>query len=317
VNRRPILFALLALALATLCRASEGAEPLLDLSQTENRIVFIGDGFIEQARLNGHIETRLLRSFPPDHNVTFHNLGWSGDSVSGAARTAGYENPAGLDRLVKEVTALKPTAIFIGYGMVESFQGEKGLTRFSDDYKHLLATLSPITPKLILLSPIFHENLGPPLKDPSDHNRSLAQYTAVIAAIAEQQKLPFVDLFQGLSNYKRAHPAERLTSNGITLTDAGYSVVAAEIERQLGLDGKQLTTDLTVENLRQEIIRRNELFYRRSRPFNDHSRHWTYISGDYALYDRQLADVDQAIAELRRRAAHESSITRKKASTQP
>ncbi len=67
------------------------------------------------------------------------------------------------------------------------------------------------------------------------------------------------------------------------------------------------------EKLRQEAgsVQSNALFYRRERPFNDHSRHWTYIGGDFALYDQQLAELDKVIASLRQSAAHEYKMVRK------
>jgi lysophospholipase L1-like esterase len=387
--RFAIVLAIIALALrvfSSMCLAEATTQPLFDLSEGENRIVLVGNGFIEQSRLTGYIEARLLRRFP-ERSVIIRNLGWSGDSVSGAARTAGYQNPAGLDRLIKETTALKPTIIFVGYGLVESFEGEAALPKFTEDYNALLDALQRITPKLILLSPTFHEDLGPPLKDPSAHNRDLERYTAGIFAIASERKLPFIDLYHPLCEFKRSNPAAHLTSNGITLNDSGYWVVAEQIERQLGLraeafkvegsadgspfrlqrtllpapavpedlgkcgiathdspqlrvsglesgqwsliiDGKEAATaDArnwqagvtlpvdpdrdTADKLRRAIVRSNELFYRRWRPFNDHSRHWTYIGGDFALYDQQLAELDKTIAALRRPASHDCRIIRK------
>ncbi len=58
------------------------------------------------------------------------------------------------------------------------------------------------------------------------------------------------------------------------------------------------------------IGQRNELYYRRWRPFNDHSRHWTYIGGDFAMYDKEVAIDDGRIAELARPASHTYSLAR-------
>jgi lysophospholipase L1-like esterase len=389
---------------SSFCLAGASTQLSFELQPGENRVVFVGNGFIEQARLSGYIEARLLRH-SPERPAIFRNLGWSGDSVSGAARTAGYENPAGLDRLVKEAAALKPSAIYVGYGMVESFEGESGLSKFKEGYNLLLDALQRITPKLVLLSPTFREVQGPSSKDAPDHNHNLERYTSAIATIAANRKLPFVDLFHPLSEFEHSHPATRLTSNGITLNDSGYWLVAFEIERQLGLaaepcriemtadgkvvsaqsavvspstaevglqfkfmrqnlpapaapdeirkagsqiedspwlqvkglsdgdwtltiDGKEMITAKAeawatgiklpvdpdkdaAEKLRNEIIRSNEIFYRRWRPFNDHSRHWTYISGDYALYDQQLADLDKVIATLRKPVSHDFKLSPK------
>ncbi|HWE00768.1 MAG TPA: GDSL-type esterase/lipase family protein [Tepidisphaeraceae bacterium] len=384
--------------------ARAAAPPAIELKDGDNRIVFIGDGLVEQAQFSGYIETRLARRFP-DRRLLCFNLGWSGDDVWGSARTAGYQNPARLERLKKEATALNPAIIFVGYGLDESFAGVDGLPHFVEGYNELLAAMEKLTPRLVLLSPPFAEDLGRPLPDEVEHNRDIERYTAAIKAIADQRHLPFVDLFHPLVEAKRANPAIRLTHNGVLLNESGYWIAAQEIEKQLGLrpepaqltvsaDGKILSShgikvsavapenqairfeataanlpapavpapiakitalmdpapiiqaaglapgdwtlsidgkasatasaaqwnsgvDITggpdadqVEKLRTQIAERNDLYYRRWRPFNDHSRHWTYIGGDFALYDKEVAIDDQKIADLARPANHVYSLTR-------
>jgi lysophospholipase L1-like esterase len=299
VNFRVLLFILVTLSAAAICQAELPAKPLFELSEGENRIVFVGGGFIEQARLSGYIEVQLMRTWPADRAVIFRNLGWSGDSVSGAARTAGFEQPAGLDRLLKDLDLLKPTVIIVGYGFVESFDGEAGVAKFSEEYKTLLDALAKRTPKLVLLSTTIQE--GRPGDDVSGRNRDLERYSAAITNIATERKLPFVDLYHPLVEFKRTHPEARLTSNGITLSEFGYETVAKVIAQQLGLSCEATRGEISAEaeKLRRAIVRSNELFYRRSRPYNDHSRHWTYIGGDYAMYDKQLAEMDKVVVELR------------------
>jgi hypothetical protein len=52
------------------------------------------------------------------------------------------------------------------------------------------------------------------------------------------------------------------------------------------------------EELRQAIIVKNDLFYRRWRPFNDHSRHFDFLKGDFSLYDKAIAERERAIATM-------------------
>src|SRR6266704_75707 len=119
-----------------------------------DRIVFLGSGLIEQERRHGYLETRLSRRVP-EGSLIFRNLGWAGDTVRGTARTDGYQNPAGLARLLKEVQDWKPTVIFIGYGTNESFDGPPGLPGFREDYAKLLAKLTPLKARIVLLSPTY------------------------------------------------------------------------------------------------------------------------------------------------------------------
>ncbi|HWE00813.1 MAG TPA: SGNH/GDSL hydrolase family protein [Tepidisphaeraceae bacterium] len=397
-------FAIFLLALA-LCRiASAAPAPAIELKDGDNHLVFLGGGLIEQAQFNAYLETRLTRLFPSRH-LYCSNLGWSGDDVWGSARTAGYQNPAKFERLMKETTGLKPDILFVGYGFDESFAGAEGLPHFIEGYNQLLDQLAKLTPKLVLISPTFGEDLGKPLPDEVEHNRDVEQYTAAIKTIAETRHLPFVDLFHPLVEAKRANPEIHFTHNGVLLNDAGYWIAAREIENQLGLhaepvhvsvtsDGKVLASagakvetsepagglhlkltdavlpapaapaslakiaatmepppvfqvsglapgDWTLsidgspavtasaaqwnsgvavtqtpdagqtEKLRQALAQRNDLYYRRWRPFNDHSRHWTYMAGDFGMYDKEIAGVDEKIAGLTQPVAHVYTLAKK------
>src|SRR5271155_792214 len=109
MHRQIAAFVILVLSCG-LARAA--SPPGIELKEGENRVVFLGDGFVEQAQFSAFIETRLARRFP-DRRLICSNLGWSGDDVWGSARTAGFQNPAKFDRLKKEATALAPDLIFV------------------------------------------------------------------------------------------------------------------------------------------------------------------------------------------------------------
>src|SRR5438270_2516509 len=152
--------------------AAPGVQPAADearlVLKTGDRVVLVGNGFIEQERRHGRLEALLASRFP-DADFALRNLGWGGDTVRGEARTGGYQNPDGLARLLKEVQDLKPTVIVLGYGMNESFDGTQGLAAFVADYERLLGKLAPLKARLVLLSPTYHEDLGRPLPDPAEH----------------------------------------------------------------------------------------------------------------------------------------------------
>ncbi len=56
-----------------------------------DRVVFLGDTFIERGQRYGYLET-FLTLLNPEKDVTFRNLGWSGDTVGGVSR-AGFDPP--------------------------------------------------------------------------------------------------------------------------------------------------------------------------------------------------------------------------------
>src|SRR3954469_23360382 len=163
------------------------AEPRLDL-HSGDRVVFLGDAFIEGEQYQGWIELMLTSRFATEA-VTFRNLGWSGDTPAGDSRLglsllqAGRE-PAdeGWKGLVQQLEDARPTVVFVGYGMASSFDGAAGLPKFKTDYGRLLDAIEKTSPgvRFVLLSPLQHENLGAPWPDPAPHNAQLALYAAAV-----------------------------------------------------------------------------------------------------------------------------------------
>src|SRR3954453_9487889 len=110
-----------------------------------DRVALIGDTFIEREQTYGYIEYALTTHYP-DRNIKFRNLGWSGDTPAGASRLGfDIDSPQkGLERIREELTAFKPTVVFIGYGMASSFDGPSGLEKFRGEMNQLLDAIEKI-----------------------------------------------------------------------------------------------------------------------------------------------------------------------------
>ncbi len=176
----------MALLLLFLSDPTDAAtEPLLPLTEGQ-RILFLGNGFVENDQAYAFLEGRLQHRFA-GRAVTFRYMGWSGDTVRGSARTSGYQEPEGLARLEKETRAFRPTVIFLAYGMNESFGGAESLSGFLRDYDHLLTSVAPLHARLFILSPTYHEDLGRPYPDPAAHNQTLRAYTKGLMEFAQAQ----------------------------------------------------------------------------------------------------------------------------------
>jgi lysophospholipase L1-like esterase len=193
-------------------------------------IVFVGNDFFEHEAEQCYIETALTTRFP-DKNLVFRNLGYSGDTVRADARClcAGWENfgppEQGFHRLRDLIAHIQPTIIFVAYGMNESFAGEAGLADFQSGLDRMLDMLAASNARIVLLSPIAHQKLPPPLPDPAEHNRNLELYSKAIESTAAKRGFLFIDLF---------HNFAPQTTDGIHLTAGGYEQAAAAIEKGLG-----------------------------------------------------------------------------------
>ena len=222
----PLLFALLLPAGAGDFRLEDG-----------DRVARVGGGLLEGEQRHGYLETVLVAGHA-GRDVRFRNLAWSGDTPTGRSR-ASFDWHKGeeewFEYIRRPLVEWEPTVVVLGYGMASSFDGEAGLEKFGRDYRRLIErireALPEAPPRFLLLGPIRHENLGPPLPDPAEHNAVLERYHMVIAGIAREEGLPFIGPFHRLES------EVPFTRNGIHPDARGYHRLAGLVADSLGLPG--------------------------------------------------------------------------------
>jgi putative heme-binding domain-containing protein len=280
--------------------------------QDGERVVLIGDTLIEREGAYGYIEQRLTSQFP-DRNVQFRNLGWSGDTPQGTARASfDFDKPGkGFEKLKDEVAAAQPSVVIFGYGMASSLEKPPATpSQFKADMLQLMDAIQSVTTnglvRFILLSPIRHEGFGMSAGEIARHNEILQQYAKVLLEIANSRSCNFVSLFEPLG--RETH---MLTDNGIHLNELGYRRAAEMIALGLGWEGPKPETVAELEHmqeLRQAIVKKNELFFDRWRPQNE-----TYLFGfrkreqgqnakEIPMFDPLILKEEAKIAELRKSA---------------
>ncbi len=257
-----------------------------------DRVVWIGNTLVEREQRYGYWETALLAAFP-DRNITFRNLGWSGDTVFGDAR-AGFDNAAkGFERLVNLTLELKPTVIFVSYGTNESFEGEKGLEKFEKGLNKLLDALKPSGARVVLMTPLPFEGAA---KDASRSNTQIQRYRDVIEKISKSQGTALADLYrETLPGLTQDTAALRFTDNGMHFNEAGYRRGTLPFLRVLGLEPTTRLDADKLEPLRQAAIAKNQLFFYRWRPQNE-----TYLFGfrkhEQGKNAKEVVEFDPLIA---------------------
>jgi lysophospholipase L1-like esterase len=214
------------------CAAStvqaQPASPPFELKDGD-RVVLLGGTFIERDQTYGYLETLLTARYP-DRSITFRNLGWSGDTVWGEARSRFGPPTEGFAHLRQHVEALKPTVIFVNYGLNESYAGKAGLFRFEQRLNTLLGILDKTGARIVMITPRRLEKLPAPLPDPAAANERLGEYVALIKKTAERRMYRVVDLFD---SWPDSDKGLRYTDNGIHFSDLGYGVAARLITDQL------------------------------------------------------------------------------------
>src|SRR5205814_8651695 len=118
-----------------------------------DHIAIVGNTLAERMQHHGWLETLITFRFP-QHDLSFRNLGFSGDELTLRLRSAGFGSPDDW------LTKTKADVVFAFFGYNESFAGSPGLDKFKKDLDDFVkGTLSKkyngaSAPRLVLLSPI-------------------------------------------------------------------------------------------------------------------------------------------------------------------
>lgn len=272
-----------------------------------DRVVLVGGTFIEREGQYGVIETALCASYP-GRNITFRNLGWSGDTVWAESRGIFDPPAAGYKRMIELIQEQRPTVILLAYGQNESFAGEAGLQAFLSQYQKLCDDLMPTEARLVFVLPlqIFSSTAVEPGLQ-AKFNQNVAAYNEAITRWATGRGT-VIDLNgpqQQVSSGKKAVGDQQdQLYQGMHLTELGYRWPATAFTTALGLPPVNFD-DPQIEALRHKIVEKNMLFFHRWRPANV-----TYLylfrkheQGNNAVeipkFDPLIQAAEQEIAKLK------------------
>ncbi|GAB3499994.1 hypothetical protein GCM10027341_24390 [Spirosoma knui] len=212
---------------------------------TPDRVVFLGNSLMEDDVQFGYLELALTTRFP-NRNVTFRNIGWSGDNVFGEARSYVTTPPSPYELLIQQLTNAKPTVVFLAYGGVEAQDGEAGLGRFKQGLNRLMDKIDSLGARTVLVSPI--PVLLPMSDNVTQRNAALESYASAIAQTAAERKKRYVDLFKPI---QEAGKQAVITDDGIHLNETGYYYLATALEKGLGLPARNpgITIDVAKKSV--------------------------------------------------------------------
>lgn len=310
--------------------------------QKGDHIAFVGSGLADRQQHHAWFEA-LIHKAHPDLELTVRNLGFAADEVNIRPRSdevppteyflnmqpgvlttqfgfSEVSNPSGTREVKKgvEVTYragahFHANVIFAYWGFNESFKGAAGLADFKKNLDlylkaQLAADYGKGKPRVVLLSPIAHENLkSQDFPDGSGNNQNLALYTTAMAEVAKANSVPFVDLFQA-SQRLYAQAKQPLTINGIHLSEAGDKALApVQFKAIFGKDAPK-ADDGAVAELRAAVLEKNVQWHHRYRTvdqyniFGGRSRikysgvdNATILGEELAQRDVKTANRDKAV----------------------
>jgi lysophospholipase L1-like esterase len=203
------------------------------------RVVLLGDTFLEREQGHGDIEF-LLTTHYPDRDVTFRNLGRQGLAAGGAG---GVPDPldTDLERLKAQVAAFRPTVAVVGCGLEAAAAGEAGVARFTTNVQRLLDATQDAAGRTnplrwIILSPMAREQLPPPAPDPAEQNAKRALYARTLNDLADRRQALFVPVFDLTGGTNQPRSDLPLSEDNLRLTAYGYRRVAECVGWGLGWD---------------------------------------------------------------------------------
>ena len=221
-----------------------------------DRVVLIGNNLCSRMAYFGHFETALYQRFP-EAGLRVRNMCDPGNTPGfrpHAARNDPWAFPGAADfhpdlgrhtdsqgffpTEDQWLDTLDADVILAFFGLNESFAGRAGETSFAlalDTFlRHTQARRynERIAPRIVLVSPLaFEDSAELGLPDGVAENERLERYVDVMRQIAEDNDVPFVDLFHPSQDWVRE--GERLTTDGISLNDAGYRRLAGYLAKRL------------------------------------------------------------------------------------
>jgi mono/diheme cytochrome c family protein/type 1 glutamine amidotransferase len=262
----------------------------------DDHVLVIGNTFAERLAQSGYFDA-VAHAAHPAHRLTIRHVPWSADEVG--LRPREKDVPTMEDWAQR----LEPDVIFMCFGMSESMS-EAATASFAADLRALIASLREGAggrgPRFVLVSPIAHEQLGPPWPDAAtvdEHNRRLAVITSEMRQVAAAEGATFVDLFTpSRAAYERS--SAPLTTNGIHPTERGCAAFMGSIGIQLGwVRDAEAGEAASVDALRARACDAHYYFRLRYRPTNTEYV-WGRRKAPYGVvnFPPEMAQLDRMIA---------------------
>jgi lysophospholipase L1-like esterase len=223
-----------------------------------DRVVLVGGTYIERMQTHGYFETEMAARLRLQ-NLTFRNLGWSGDNVQGESRAVFGAIKDGYSRLLRDLKLASPSVVILHYGVVEARQGPPGGKAFRIQLARLVEDIKQLDSRVILLSPRPQVDIGSPFPAASAFNKSLDLYRAAVVDVARSSGSAVIDLDEAGSTrlditgggadrhratQSRAPFRTGLTSDGLQLTASGYWLQASSLAAALG--GRREPPQITI-----------------------------------------------------------------------
>ncbi len=277
-----------------------------NLFSSGDHVCIIGNTLADRMQHHGWVEA-YLQARHPRKNLVVRNLGFAADELTTRPRSLNFGSPDA------HLTHSAADVILAFFGYNESFAGAAGLPKWKQqltdfiDHTRTQKYNAKSAPRIVLFSPIAHEDLHDPnLPNGHTNNARLVMYADAMAEVARRKNVLFVDLHT-LTTELYAKRKEALTTNGIHLNSEGYRCLAEFIDATLA-DTSNETTPTQLEAIRQAVLVKNLRWFNRYRATDGYSTYGTraflkFVDGqtNKEVMDRELEIIDAMCANRDKR----------------
>ena len=217
-------------------------------------VVFLGDSITDNQPYPKMIEAFILTRFPK-WDVTFRNIGWSGDTA-GLRTRVNFEN--GMKR---DVMPLKPMAITIDFGMNDARGGDGAYPGYVENTTKLVKQLKGSGARVALCTPSPEERYEEGQPAGSAYNKMLWKYSQGLKEIAEKEGVIFVDQYtpfvkviedgRNAGILSKTDSRNRLINDAVHPNMGGHLVMASSILK--GLNAPSLVSSVEIDAAAKKV----------------------------------------------------------------
>ena len=240
---------------------------------------------MERMQSSGALEAEL-QCRRPDWQLSFRNIGWSGDDVHGIARKRFDKPEDGFLRLLQDVQTANANVVLVAYGFAEASDGAVAVERFEKGLRRLVGELRQQDRRAVLISPIAMPGFRV-----EGYDQWMSRCQAIVSRVGTEMEIPVVST-------EWIPQKDELTEDRLLPNERGYGNFAASVADRL-VGGKPCSH--SGERLRDLVSEKNQLFFHRYRPQNE-----TYLflfrkheQGNNAVeipkFDPLIRQADEAI----------------------
>lgn len=206
-------------------------------SAAQERILFLGNSITYDGRYIVDLETWFLLN-RPNERYEFINAGLPSETVSGlseAGHAGGrFPRPDLHERLARVLEAVKPTMVFVDYGMNDGIYQPLDSARFAafrNGMNWLYAELKKSgVDDIVICTPPVHDD---PVKGLDGYDLVLDEYSRWILSQEDEQSWSVVDIHFPMKAYlvnkRKTDPRFKLAEDGVHPGDLGHWLMTSRI----------------------------------------------------------------------------------------